>query len=299
LLIRDIPSDLGAPQGWCDATTPYGYPSPLIAPTNSNAALRQFLETFRHASAERKLVSAFFRLHPLLPLDHEILAENGELREHGETVCIDLSLSDEELWSQTRRDHKAGIKKLLKAGFHATMDDWNLFDEFIAIYTATMRQVSASDFYFFSENYFKHLRLALGEKLHLCIVSAPTGDVAAAGLFTVSDSIVQFHLSGTAPEYRRQGPSKLMLHHVRDWAKKAGARYFHLGGGVGGRDDSLLEFKSGFSRLRFKFYTFRRVLDQQKYYQLNKLWKTKHKDQVNGADTFFPIYRKIPLPPTG
>ena len=65
--------------------------------------------------------------------------------------------------------------------------------------------------------------------------------------------------------FLKLAPTKLLLHSVRGWAKDRGNRLFHLGGGVGGRYDSLFLFKSGFTRHRKLFHTSRFVLNQNLY----------------------------------
>ena len=53
--------------------------------------------------------------------------------------------------------------------------------------------------------------------------------------------------------FQRERPTKLMLHFVRTWAKDRGLRRLRLGGGVGGKEDSLYRFKAGFSTDRHAF----------------------------------------------
>jgi hypothetical protein len=115
--------------------------------------------------------------------------------------------------------------------------------------------------------------------------------VAAAGLFTGVGDIVQFHLSGTSPEFVKSGPSKLMLHRVRLWAKEAGFRWLHLGGGVGASEDSLFEFKAGFSDLREVFSSFRAVLDAERYEVLVQRWSSATGARADDPGAFFPAYR--------
>jgi len=92
---------------------------------------------------------------------------------------------------------------------------------------------------------------------------------------------MQFHLAGTAPAFRRAGPAKLMLLHMRDQARDWGAGRLHLGGGVGCAEDSLAFFKQGFSRLRSRFSTYRMVLLPRVYRELA--------GDLEGD--FFPAYR--------
>ncbi|MBS3909312.1 MAG: GNAT family N-acetyltransferase [Actinobacteria bacterium] len=292
LLLRGIPTELGRAHGLRDAATSYGYPSPILKSENRPASLLRFLRAFAQCAVEERIVTAFIRLHPMLSLPIDGLEKYGALFRHGQTVYIDLTLPSEQIWSQVRRDHRANLRKLDKSGFEAVMDDWDLYKPFMQLYRANMNRKDASDFYMFSDDYFQDLRESLGGGLHLCAVLSPAGDVAAAGLFVVTNKIVQFHLSGTADGYLKQAPAKMMLDHVWRWAKEAGNEVFHLGGGVGGNDDSLFKFKAGFSDCRADFYTYRMVLDKQKYGMLMNEHAEEFADSSNGDPHFFPGYRK-------
>lgn len=289
LLVREIPQSLGVPRGWYDATTPYGYPTPITNTANPNN-LSHFIKQFKKSALREKIICSFFRLHPLLPLMKEELNKNGSLVRHGKTVYVDLSLPVKELWSQTRPNHKSGINKLIRSGFEVKMNDWNFYDFFINIYNDTMKRLSAREFYFFSKDYFYELRSILAQNLHLCTVLSPEGEVAAAGLFTAKCGIVEYHLGGTNSKYLKQAPSKLMFHFVREWAKERGHKYLHLGGGVGGKEDSLFHFKAGFSKLKADFYTYRMIIDKEKYDLLVNTWKEKYK-VTDYDEQFFPLYR--------
>lgn len=301
VLLRPLPAALDAPSDWRDATTPYGYPSPLVSDVADPETLREFLGAARTVLSEAGIVSLFVRLHPLLPLPSGPLAEYGELVQHGSTVAVDLMQAEEELWSRTRPSHRQRINKLVRSGYTVLVDDWTPYQEFLEIYRGTMHRVRASDWYLFSDSYFDDLRAALGDQLHLFTVVSPEGLVAAAGLFTGVGGIVQFHLSGTAPDFVKAGPSKLMVHRVRQWAKEAGFRWLHLGGGLGAAKDSLFEFKAGFSDLWNEFSSFRMVLDAERYTVLAQRWQAAAGAPVADVGAFFPVYRAPapgPLEPT-
>lgn len=292
LLLRDIPTELGREYRLRDAMTPYGYPSPILKSENGSASLSRFLQEFARYAAEERIVSAFFRLNPMLSLPIDGLEKNGLLVRHGLTVYIDLTLTSEQIWSQVRRDHRANLRKLDKSGFRAVMDDWDLFTPFAELYRANMNRKAASDFYLFSDDYFQDLRESLGERLHLCAVISQDEEIAAAGLFVVTNKIMQYHLSGTADTYLKQAPAKMMLDYMWRWAKEADNEVFHLGGGVGGNDDSLFKFKAGFSDQLANFYTYRMVIDEQKYGMLINEHAEKYTSSSNGDPLFFPGYRR-------
>lgn len=290
LLIRNLPAGLGAPSDWCDVTTPYGYPAPVMTDANELELVDNALKLFRQLGGERGIATAFFRLHPLLPIPFSALSKHGALVHHGQTVYNDLTASTEQIWAETRENHKRGIRKLRLSGFESKLDDWQHFDDFISIYKSTMKRVSAGSFYFFSDDYFKDLRATIGNCLHLCTVVSPKGIVASAGLFTVVNRIAQYHLGATSDDYLSEATSKLMFDFVRRWAKSEGCRILHLGGGVGGGADSLFSFKAGFSKLKADFYTYRMILDEKKYAALVCLWEQSG-NKERDSSKFFPAYR--------
>lgn len=278
----------GISGGGSDATSPYGYPGPIGNAADDPTFLRMALVAGLDMLRDAGIVSVFVRLHPLFNLNPP--THPGTLVWHGDTVSIDLTLPTEQLWAQTRLNHRRDITRALQMGFVARMDeDWNYLDSFKHLYQMTMARRSAASFYFFEDSYFNVLREVLGEKLHLCVVEKD-GDIAAAGLFAETNGIVQYHLSGTADAFRTVQPTKLMMHFVRGWAKDRGNQVLHLGGGVGGADDTLLQFKVGFSPLRQKFATLRLVTDETEYRRLVEAHNPLLDPDVRTG--FFPSYRQ-------
>jgi hypothetical protein len=286
-----MPSILNALSGDCDVTSPYGYSSPLLHCGGGEDQLRLFMEAFCEAGAQRGIVTAFLRLHPLLPLPIKVLSECGEVIHHGQTVYFDLDDSEDDAAAALCKNHRRDLKTLKAAGFQVQLDNWSHYPRFIEIYRATMERLEASEMYFFRGDYFWRLREALGDSLHLSTVLSPDGEVAAAGLFVHSCGIVQYHLAGTAEEYCRQSPVKLMVDWMRHWARACGAKSLHLGGGLGGHEDSLFRFKSGFTSHRAEFFTCRITLDEAKYRQLVGQWhRAGGLEEIDNH--FFPAHRR-------
>jgi hypothetical protein len=74
---------------------------------------------------------------------------------------------------------------------------------------------------------------------------------------------------------------------IRIEAIEKNEKWLHLGGGAGGNDDSLFQFKAQFSDLRFIFKTWRYVHNKETYTQLVS---EKHPDIIPKS-SFFPLYR--------
>lgn len=294
LIVRPLPKTSESPSPLFDAITPYGYACPLVIQQH-NSPMEPFLDEaikqFRTGLKERGIVCVFMRSHPTIPLPEQSLRKTGVLVQHGQTICIDLTASFEELWHQTRAGHRSEINRARKKGFLVEIqDDWKDFDEFFRAYTETMRRVGASEHYFFSREYFAELRQAVGDVLHLAICKKD-GAVACGGIFAEVCGIVQYHLSGTTNEFHSQYPTKVMLDSVRTWAKERGNQVMHLGGGYGGTEDSLFAFKAGFSHLRAPFFTWRMIADSERYESLCRQWEARTGKTASPPDGFFPAYR--------
>ena len=281
LIVRDIDGD------GVDAISPYGYPGPLINDADPDFALRATVVA-RSVLEQAGVVSVFVRHHPLLnqaPVDGL-----GALVHHGDTVSIDLTRPAADLWGQLRSNHRRDINRARSLGFSVRVDDdWDHLDGFARIYRGTMERIGAAPFYFFDDAYFSDLRNALGDRLHLFVVERD-GTLVAGSLFVATGSIFEYHLSGIDAGSLNWHPGKLLTYHASLWAKERGLEVLHLGGGVGGVEDSLFHFKLGFSPRRHPFSTSRLVVDEVAYRRL-----TLANDPSSDPDDrsgFFPAYRR-------
>ncbi len=280
-----------------DVISPYGYPGMLVSKSGQNQNfIKQSWDLIQRNWQERNICSAFIRLHPILNsyLDYW-LDDNVRsiVYDRSHVVTCNLTAPIEELWRQTRQNHRTKINKLRRAGFITKiLPIAQCLDVFIDIYQETMQRVNASSTYFFDRSYFEKLAQALGDRGNICSVELD-GKVVAASIITEFSGIVQYHLGGTLTEFLPYSPNTIMFDYIRRWAKERNNKYFNLGGGLGGSQDSLYHFKSGFSK-ETKIYTvIRSIVDRDSYTYLTKL-RSEHlsKDlQATSGSSFFPIYR--------
>ena len=265
VLLRDCPPLGGRGAGLRDATSPYGYPG-LIANAAGQADplfVEHSLAALCAGLRSMRACSLFLRSHPLLdpvPADLEL---PGCSETTSPTVAIDLTLPVEKLWSGTRRGHQSTINKCQRLGQTATVVSLaEGLPHLLPIYAAMLERTAAASEYRFDAAYFDRLA-RLAANLHIALVRVASGEVGAACLLFECDGIVQAHLGGSDSRFIRQSPFSLLLHHVRLWAKARGDRVLHLGGGVGGGDDAVMRFKTGFSSLVRAYRTIRVVLDAE------------------------------------
>jgi carbamoyl-phosphate synthase large subunit len=95
-------------------------------------------------------------------------------------------------------------------------------------------------------------------------------------------------------------PLKVLLDDVRAWGSAQGLQSFHLGGGVGAREDSLFQFKRRFSPLVHEFRIGSWILKPTEYRDLENKWRKFYTERGIAVENpeFFPIYRHRPGPPT-
>ena len=150
LIIRQVPQSLCGGQNIYDATVPYGYPGPLVSgdrrTLNENGSfVDRALEALMSCLRQQSVVSAFLRLHPLLSADAEALSRFGSLVQSGETVAVDLTLSEDALWRQMRSNHRRDVTKSLARGEIADVDQtWSSLRMFVQAYRETMARVGAA-----------------------------------------------------------------------------------------------------------------------------------------------------------
>lgn len=264
---------------WLDLTSVYGYPSPLTYGSLGEGdrvldLWRELLEFLRGHG----YVSLFSRGHPVLTPQ----ALRGiYYKPIGDVVYIDCSLPEEEQIGQYRRNHRQDIKKLRARGIACIHGkESHLLSDFRMVYEKTMRSLGANDYYFFSSAYYSGLLSATDFDASIWVAKCD-GKPLAAGFIVYCDRFAQYHLSGTDPDYYKLAPSKLLIDQARSAATRDGMAYLIIGGGYRNRQDSLLNFKLGFSDCVGSFYVAKVVLDEPRYQALDA-----------GPETeFFPAYR--------
>jgi len=281
LILRDIPGS-----GLRDAVSPYGYPAPVsdtADPAFWERACAAMLGTLR----DEGIVTAFARMHPLLDAALPALGRFGAVVRHGETVTMDLTAGPDQMWRQTRSDHRNHINRARRAGTTVVFDDWSRLGEWVAVYHDNMRRVGASSYYFFTGAHLTALHDAVGDRMHLAV--ALEGDEVVGGnTFFEHDGIATGYVSSTRRAPKRYA-DELLYDEVRRWCAARGDTVFHLGGGKGGSNDSLFLYKAGFSPGRHPFHTWRVVADPVAYRGLMR----ERRPGADPADltATFPPYR--------
>lgn len=266
-----------------DATSVYGYSGLRTSAAVDANALATALRAFEQTLSERNIITLFTRLHPIADEGRELVL--GEVLTPGRTVSIDLSIDPEEGFSLYAKGHRTDVRRLRSAGYTCRVsksdEDIQLFHR---VYLDTMARLSASQEYLFDLAYIT--RIVKSEQLDVrIIVCELDGEVAAIATFSYQKPFIQGHLAGNTAAHIKKSPMKLIYDFVRLQGIEEGYRWFHLGGGVGGKLDNLYKFKRDFSKTEHEFRLWRWVIDQDAYQELCR---------AKGRDTetpFFPAYR--------
>ena len=293
LLLRPIEMPLA--DGYFDATTVHGYAGPLASVnTLTPRTPERFMDCLNEFLVSHNVVTAFTRLHPLFD-QLSMLRCRGEVSQIGVTVSVDLTRSPEEQYAAFRKSHRYEIERLRRLGFTCSEVGSQHLDDFIRIYTQTMLDLNADEFYLYDRAYFDYLMGEMSDVIHL-FICRDGADVACVGLFATCRGIIQYHLAGTAPKYRKLAPMKLMLDTVRLWGNDIGAGTLHLGGGVGAQRDKLYDFKMGFGSREHPYITWRYVVNPEVYRALCE--QARKMADTDLGSKYFPAYRH-PLLHTG
>ncbi|MBW8362827.1 MAG: GNAT family N-acetyltransferase [Kaistella sp.] len=268
-----------------DITSVYGYAGPIYRFENDakkEELISFFRKIFQDFCASHHIVSVFSRLHPLIS-QLEILEGLGEIADLNQTVTIDLTIQPELQRSAYRKSLKSELNQLRRKDYLVTKaTSREETDAFITIYYETMDRVQAAPEYYFSREYF--YEFLNNPSFEASLLIAKDGDLVIAGaVFTHTESIMQYHLAGTAGDYSRDTPMKLILDEARLLGNSSKAESLHLGGGVGGSsEDSLFKFKSAFSKDFKQFSVWRYVVNEDVYAVLS---------EGKAKTNFFPLYR--------
>jgi hypothetical protein len=286
LIFRDVVSSHHQ-----DATSVYGYPGAITSLRQPDAAFAaEFQDALRNALLSRRVVTVFSRLHPLIQTGW-LLQDMSDIGNHGLTVWLDLTRSEEAQMAMVSKDHRRNLRKALGHGFIFREDvRFERLPEFIEMYEMTMRRNCASAHYFFPHEYYSWLQSELAGTAKL-FVAELHGKVVSGTILLATGRYLHYHLSGTPEEYLEYNCTRFLLNAIRQWGSTRGYVWLNLGGGVGAKVDSLFHFKAGFSSLHYPFQTARIIVDSDAYAELVR--KHPAAGAMGGdSDAFFPAYRR-------
>ncbi|HKM03961.1 MAG TPA: GNAT family N-acetyltransferase [Lachnospiraceae bacterium] len=288
-----------------DFVTPYGYGGFLLnRATKEEELFQQEIINLREAyiryCKEQHIVAEFVRFHPVLD-NANGLREVGlsnqkqdkdnlyEIEDLGNTVCLDITSTDI-IWQNMTSKNRNMIRKAQKSGVKVYWGrEEYLFTKFEEIYNATMDKVNAGKYYYFNKEFYESICQDL--KNHALLFYAKLEDeIIAMSIVMYSKGALHYHLSASVQEYLSYAPTNLILYEAACWGSELGYQTFHLGGGLGSRQDHLYHFKKQFNRQDdCTFSVGRGIMNLEVY---DRLCVQNKVDRKTG---FFPAYRDSTL----
>lgn len=272
-----------------DLTSVYGFSGPISNKKIDDLDDRlseDFKSAFTAFLSRGNYISVFSRLNPFFK-QVPLLKKFGGIYDNGRTVVLDLSLSIEEQRKSYNESVRASIRKAWRNGYQVKEEKGpEAIALFISIYTENMLRVDASDSYLFNKEYFQ--RLLDSDEYDTRILMVYNGcEVMASTMIILTNGIIQAHLVGTRKEYLKYSPTKFLVDEITLLGRTLGMRYFNLGGGLGFKEDSLLDWKLAFTDNTFEYKSWRYIANPTVYQQL---LEEKGIDKDAEID-FFPLYR--------
>jgi serine/alanine adding enzyme len=274
--------EIDGADGRLDAITPYGYGGPVAV--GAEPPVDDFYELYEGWCASHGVVSTFIRFHPLFANQRQAAA-SVHVERLADTIAWSLD-RDLDLFASLHPKHRNKVRKARAAGLEVTVRKAPpSLAEFASLYASTMSRLGATDFYFFPDEYWRSLETGMRE-WNLLVEARQGDELAAAALCFATAPWLHYHVSGTSERGREAAAANLVLFEAACWGQSQGFDQFHLGGGAGGREDSLFHFKQRF------FPEGRREASVGKLVHDSKTYSSLAGMSDLRLDGFFPGYRK-------
>ena len=261
-----------------DSITPYGYGGPIIKFNDKNFLI-EALNSYSSYLKENNIICEQIKFHPLLK-NYKIFQEikTHKIYSACKTVTVDCQLKPEFMWSNIyKKSNKEKIKKIQKKNAKVFFSkDIKAMLKFTEIYNENLKSINAEKKYFFDLNYFNSISNNLNQNFFIAHLEIE-GEILASQIVIYGTNFGHTHLQGTSPKGKKLGVTNLLKHEVIMRAKKLNLQYLNFGGGrTNDKDDSLLQFKSGFSSTFSEFYLGEKIYRNDLYQELtNNLEKKK------------------------
>lgn len=278
-----------AMEGVYDSITPYGYGGFLLEGDESEENIKSLWKAYVEKMKSENVVDNFVRYHPVLANAVPMKA-CSDVIDLGKTVSMDLT-SEEVIWKNIHSKNRNMIRKAEKNGIVIKHGQGlELFDDFIKIYNATMDKDNAEPYYYFKPEFYKSIHEDLKDNYEM-FWAEYDGKIIAMSIMIFANGRLNYHLSGSDLQYRNLAPSNLLLYKAAMWGMEKGMKTFHLGGGVGSKEDNLYKFKIAFNRFSdCQFSIAKHIFDNEKYDEL-VAERASRDAEFDKESTFFPLYR--------
>lgn len=288
-LKREIPLKINN-QIYYDIITPYGYGGPIFETKediNKQKFIDEYCEKFNEYCEKNNIVSEFVRFHPL-EKNYENLEKFYQITYISDTIFMDLS-SEEEILKNMSSKARNKLRKGIKNSLVFEEDEKiSYLEEFKKLYYETMDKNSASNSYYFDDSYFQNF-CELKDKIKLFVVKDTEQNILTASLIMLKDKNMHYHLTANSAIGYKYAANNFLLYNLAIWGNKNGYEKLHLGGGFGGNDSPLYEFKKSMNEKGIlKFCIGKKIYNKEIY---DELVKQRNLTEKEKESSYFPLYR--------
>lgn len=271
-----------------DLYTPLVYGGPLSADATP-AQVDEFWAALREWAHEQGIVSEIIRF---TPVERHRLPYPGTLREQAPHVVVDLDgFSEEDVIAALHKSVRRRYRKALEGGMTLrVVRDESGIEDFLPIHAETMHRREAQQRFHVGEDFLRTIHRAVPGQVAYVFADEDGVPLSAEMLILRDDSSVAY-IAGTLTEALRGNATTLAAVGALLVAREAGSREHVLTGGITNTaDDSLLQFKRGFTRDGDRaYFTGEQVFLPEAYERLSAPAQERRAES-----TFFPFYRSAP-----
>lgn len=270
-----------------DFTTPYGYGGFIFEGDKSNLRIKNLSDEYENYCMENNIICEFVRFHPILENQNEMMYETVNV---GATISIKIDNS-EQIFLDFDSKCRNMVRKAKKNGIEIScIQDKEICNEFMKIYNDTMLRDNARDYYYFDKSFYQSILKDFSENATFFCAKL-NQEIIAISIIMFCNNQMHYHLSATKKEHMHLAPTNLLIYEASIWGSQREYKSFHLGGGLGGKEDSLFKFKKSFNKkgTQNSFYIGKRIFNQKQYQKLLEI-RMQHKNYVPSTN-FFPEYR--------
>jgi lipid II:glycine glycyltransferase (peptidoglycan interpeptide bridge formation enzyme) len=156
-----------------------------------------------------------------------------------------------------------------------------------------MDNVNSDKYLYFNEEYFLNFIDFLPDN-HKLILARLNNEIIGGMILMIQNEFAHYHLSCRKRDFGKFALNNLFLNYAIKISKKNGCRVFHFGGGNSyDENDTLLKFKSNFSKNKLDFYIGKKIHNPEIYNTIINQWMQKHSKNYTLNKNKLLGYREI------
>lgn len=254
----------------------YGY-NGVISSSDDIRFSARFQEKFLEHAKQWKLVTEFTRFHPII---QNQAFQEGHLQVVYDrmTVALDLTKGYDDVYKNYYDVNTRNMLKKAEIGGYEfkILNSKEAYSDFSEVYARHMIKIGATPEYLFKKSYFTDIADKLADKSFI-VAAVQKGRIVAASLFLYMGIYCHYHLSARSECCADNSLTSMLIDVAVRHSIANNIKWLHLGGGrTTSSQDTLLRFKSHFSKEYRVFQIGKRVLNSEVYQRIVKRWQTKY-----------------------